>query len=66
MNNKSAMIETTTFFLFIFTVFMLYYNMYVVPRDRMLNAVMDCMIENNDMSQDSYTSCHTEFMARYF
>ena len=63
MKNKSALIEAVAFTLFVATLFVLYYNIYVVPRDKMLNAVMECMIENDDMSEDSYDACHAEFIA---
>ena len=63
MKNKSALIEAVAFTVFALTIFTLYYNMYVVPRDKMLNAVMGCMIESNDMSEDGYNTCHTEFIA---
>ena len=63
MKNKSALIEAVAFAIFVAAVFVLYYNMYVVPRDKMLHAVMDCMIENDDMSQGGYNMCHSEFLA---
>ena len=66
MKYNSQLIEVTAFFLFIFAVGILYYNIYVVPRDKMLNSVMDCMIESDDMSEAGYKACHDEFIANNF
>ena len=63
MKYNSLKIELAAFLLFIFAVGVLYYNMYVVPREHMLNAVMDCMIQSNDMSEDRYLTCHDEYIA---
>ena len=35
-----------------------WYNMWVVPRDKILNDIMDCM--GSDHSQQAYNICATE------
>ena len=54
---RSELLELAIFFSLVTALAVLWYHMWVIPNDAFLNAVMDCMNDIGDHTEQGYRVC---------